>query len=365
MSAERVVVVALPRDERVGQLVLDIASAAERSLKADPGDRTDVVRYESLSVQLEAAAAARMAAGGPSMPLAVSAAPDVGLAFGVASLRDPVGPALVDRLTGQAAEAAREWINAGNVAVLLRLPFSPSELPEAIEPVAAPEPELPWEAPEGAVGRRAVEERFRAQLLAACAEQATETRLAVNPSGVHNRVLAEVLHEFVEGTPTARLDAPIVYRDGSQASHAFPLRCLPLGQPAPHRADRELHLTLLSIRHTEMDPIVDGAWLRNAEVSRPRPAAQTDDFVYETSRQQLRQLTDFGRSTALLHIYQTGLDTAVVGFYRALVVHLLEYPGTVTVIPMYYAAGPAEQDAIVRPEARFEAGKAWSMGERA
>jgi len=112
-----------------------------------------------------------------------------------------------------------------------------------------------------------------------------------------------------------------------------------------------------------MDAVVDGAFLRNAEVSRPRPAAVTDDFVYETSRTQLSQLTDGGRRRVLLHIYQTGLDTAVMGFYRAVVGHLLVSPYSVSVVPMYYVASAASdglsQEARFRPDNR-----PWTMGNR-
>ena len=87
-------------------------------------------------------------------------------------------------------------------------------------------------------------------------------------------------------------------------------------------ASLELRFALLSIRHTEMDAVVDGAWLRNAEISRPRPAAQTDDLVYETSLRQLDELCRSERHVRL-YMYQTGLETAVVGFYRALANHLL------------------------------------------
>ena len=111
-----------------------------------------------------------------------------------------------------------------------------------------------------------------------------------------------------------------------------------------------------------MDPVVDGAWLRNAEVSRPRPAALTDDFVYQTSLTQLAYLGENGKRSLLLHIYQTGLDTAIMGFYRAVVDYLLAHPYTLSVVPMYYASafgGPG-----VTHDAPFRAGLPWTMGER-
>ena len=129
---------------------------------------------------------------------------------------------------------------------------------------------------------------------------------------------------------------PVEYRDGSRSAHPFPLRALPLKGQLP-ACSLELRFALLSIRHTEMDAVVDGAWLRNAEVSRPRPAGQTDDLVYDITRSQLAELCR-GEAHVRLYLYQTGLETAVVGFYKALVDHLLSHPGSVSVQPMYYEA---------------------------
>jgi hypothetical protein len=128
---------------------------------------------------------------------------------------------------------------------------------------------------------------------------------------------------------------PVEYRDGSRSAHPFALREIDLRGPIS-AAELDLHFALLSIRHTEMDAVVHGAWLRNAEVSRPRPAAQTDDMVYEISRSQLLELTASGTRRVRIHMYQTGLETAVVGFYKALVDHLLEFRNTVALQPMYF-----------------------------
>jgi hypothetical protein len=155
---------------------------------------------------------------------------------------------------------------------------------------------------------------------------------------------------------------PVVYRDGSKAEREFPFHCLDLTDRLrdPAELDLELRLTLLSIRHTEMDPVVDGAWLRNAEVSRPRPAAQTDDFVYHASIRQLESLTGRGAGKVRLHIFQTGLETAVVGFYRAVTEFLMEHPGSLEVVPRFYAAGRGKPAAVPDEQAGFEAGDVWA-----
>lgn len=97
---------------------------------------------------------------------------------------------------------------------------------------------------------------------------------------------------------------------------------------------RVLRFTLMSVRHVDMDLVVDGAWLRNSRVSRPRPAGLTDGIVFDTSLRQL-QCLDASVPT-LICMYQTGLEPAIVGFYRAVVRHLIENPQAVAVVPYYY-----------------------------
>jgi hypothetical protein len=202
----------------------------------------------------------------------------------------------------------------------------------------AEEPADAWAAEVGVFGGRAVEARFRAQIGEALNPDATR-RVRISPSGINNAVVAEILREFVAVEPGAgRVDVPVEYRDGSKSAHPFPLRALPLVTELP-TASLTLTFALLSIRHTEMDAIVHGAWLRNAEISRPRPAAQTDDLVYDISLRQFEELTRTERHVHL-HMYQTGLETAVVGFYRALTTHLLRHPGSVSVQPMYFVTPP-------------------------
>jgi hypothetical protein len=127
-------------------------------------------------------------------------------------------------------------------------------------------------------------------------------------------------------------------RDGS-AGPPFPLRGTPLVE-SPGRPGRQLSFALLSIRHTEMDIEVDGAWLRNTVVSRVRPAGDTDRIVYELSLGQLRSLIKDGPVTIEMH--QTGLETAVVGFYRAVITMFAELhhrPGSLVVVPKYFKSG--------------------------
>lgn len=327
MSAEQALIVGLPDTAANRALIADINSAAARSRKAEPGDRLDIARFEALATRLEQLAVNDAQA--PRTTVVVPGQSAEALLFGV-DQRDwsPSLPADV-------RAAAAGTVAAGRLPVLVVLPLTEGSPAGSGDPVSAVGPATRWDS-DGVRGRKAVEARFRAQL--ADAVGATSGgRVPISPSGIQNSVVTETLREFAAQVPgSARADVPVEYRDGSRSAHAFPLRSLPLKGQLP-AASLELSFALLSIRHTEMDAVVDGAWLRNAEVSRPRPAGQTDDLVYDITRAQLAELCR-GEPHVRLYLYQTGLETAVVGFYKALAVHLLRYPRSVSVQPMYYEA---------------------------
>jgi hypothetical protein len=337
MSQTKTVGVSLFCTPGIEKLLADIEAAYRRAAKSEPGERTEIASFEALCASLEATAGAAFLAD----PRAQAPPPD------------------------RAAATAGFFIKKGPmVTVALHLPLEPGELIRSGAAVAAPEPASVVEIRDDLRGRQLVEARFREQLEAALADPGRDRSSALSPSGVHNRVLTEVLRQYVDRRGQAAVTVPVVYRDGSQAEAGFPFRCLDLTGWLRDRAelDLELRLTLLSIRHTEMDPVVDGAWLRNAEVSRPRPAAQTDDFVFRTSVSQLAALTRGGARKVRLHIFQTGLETAVVGFYRAVTEFLVRHPDSLEVVPMFYAARPQHgAGAIADDYAGFEAGEPWAV----
>jgi hypothetical protein len=343
MSVEQAFVVRLSgTNPAIRTLVRDLAGARARSRKALPGDRTDVIRFEQLAARLEV--------------LALDAL-NLGANHAVVEVADRPGLAIWDQSAWDGAAdfvpgPVSSWLAYGDIAIEVRLPLvqGVTHHTHLASPVEAPA--SPWRSPDGVTGRRAVLARFRHQLR--CALNG-EAGAAIMPSGVSNSVLTEVLREFVAG-PGLRVDVPVSYRDGSRA-RPFPLRCLPLHGRGSDQEERVLRFTLLSIRHLAMDVDVDGAWLRNTDISRPRPAGETDALAYELSRQQLHRLAT-GRPLRM-YLYQTGMEPVVVGFYRALTEHLLERPGTVSVIPMYFRQ-PAAGDASVR-ETVFAEGTAWMV----
>lgn len=349
MSTETALLVRLPGDTPgLLQLLRDIRAADKRARLSVPGERTDIVRVEALASQLERLAGLELARRHTS------------------AIDTPVvrltGLGFIDRdnLHEQSSErraAITPWLTGGDVAVELRRPFGAGRTRRKTRLGPIIVPESAWEgAPPGTPRYEAVALRFKQQMEATLTVQ--EPPAHIEPSGVSNTVLTETLRTFV-GMQGDRIEVPVRYQDGSIAK-PFPLRSLRLqNEVIPY--PRELRLALLSIRHTEMDIEVDGCWLRNFDISRPRPAAETDLLAFELSVSQLANLTR--RGPLKIYLYQTGLDPAVMGFYRAIVYQLMRAPGSIAVIPKYYRHPPKHPDKDGSPvvqSAFFAEGKPWA-----
>ena len=362
MTSETLMLVPLRLTEEHGRLLGDIRSAAARALKADAGDRSDVARFEALCVQLEKAAERHATETGEFHELdaetTARVASHVGPAVAVGQDAPAYGESLLSALRGSAASRAEAWLLEGRAVVAVSDPLRTGAAASEARSEPPP-PAARWQAEDGARGKKAVIQRFRYQLVEATRRAESDQAMGFNPSGINNQVITEVLREFVRGSPEETARVGVEYRDGSQASHPFPLRSLRLADTPPAGSDLELRLALLSIRHTEMDAVVDGAWLRNSEVSKPRAAAHTDDFVFDTSRRQLLELTGSGSRSFTMRLFQTGLDAAIVGFYRSVAEHLIEFPGSLTVIPMFYA-GSFSNDSVTDGSVGFREGKPWT-----
>jgi hypothetical protein len=313
MSAERVFEVAIPLayEEKVRDLAKSAHAALERHRRAPIGDRTEANRYEHIQAAID----------------------DIAFAELDGVLR---------------GEPSRD---ASDLTVRLVWPFVPGA---TVVPAVAREPR-PVAAVfrselENPTRRAAVEERFAAQLRRVVSEASDDGEAeAINPSDIPNRVLSERLREYyARSAGSAAIDAPVVYRDGSSA-RPLRLRSVTITDEVPRDGRPVLAVTLLSIRHMEMDVKVEGAWLRNREVSLRRPTGQTDELVYLQSQQQFAELAS--REPIELHLYQTGLAPANVGFYRALVDHHLERRGhNIVVIPWYFEG-----------EDKFSRGSPWVL----
>jgi hypothetical protein len=354
MSVEQTKLIAIPKAVWNGQFSA-LAQQAERTAvrykKAPPGDRREAQRYDAICRALE-----KMAV------LFDEKNRDTALWWDLdeeqvrtldaksRGVRHPWSltgldvSSILDNLHGL------ENVDADAVLFELRQPFEVGSTvmkPEASHDAVAPRsPSEVWKAPESAKGVfAAIKARWRDQLEAAVAKEGSP----VIPSGVNNQVLSEGLRDFVaaedRGSPIL---ARVVYRDGSEARR-FPLRALLMKDVA--NSDLPiLRVALMSMRHPEMDASIDAAWLRNSRVSLARPTAETDELVYETSRSQLRDLVVAYENRVCLHVYQTGLEPAVIGFYRAVTEHLIDAPQSIEVIPYFHLS----------QESRFEAGKPWA-----
>jgi hypothetical protein len=173
-------------------------------------------------------------------------------------------------------------------------------------------------------------------------------RGSINIGSYPNHLITEALREFVyaEGE---RVEVRPIYADGSQGD-PFPLRCLqdrrvfrPLNGVIPVR------VSLISMRHLDMDADVDMAWFRNREASRSRTLAEAERFCY---RRTLSQLLAYpGDRPLVLHLYQTGFQPAIVGFYHALVEVLCQRPqrgtaATLQVTPHYFRGRQGDSDYV-------------------
>lgn len=347
MTVERSRLIYIGRDDWDASFS-DLADRADRcglrQSKAAPGDRREEQRYASYCRQIEAIALHRSGAGAFTEVLE---AEDVGRLDLASGPRHPwwmtgtnIPPSLSTRL-----EALREGLLEGGRVVEVRDAFgsgATTRMPNPPGPPVTPvAPAAPWRPPNGEQGLKAVAIRWERQLASAVATGGEP----IVPSGVSNRVLTEGLRTFVDRQSVGpAIAARVVYRDGSEAV-PFPLRSLSLTATVPEGWEA-LRFTLISMRHPEMDADIDAAWLRNRDISQVRPAAETDAIVYAHSLAQLGELAEIGPRVVTL--YQTGLESAIVGFYRALVEHLRERPGSVVVVPRYF-----------RRSGGYEDGSAW------
>jgi hypothetical protein len=188
-----------------------------------------------------------------------------------------------------------------------------------------------------ALGFASHRKREQVSRLSATIVAAVRDNAPVSLSNRANDVIVEVLHRFVyvaPGAPDAAADMRIVYADGSEAE-PFPIRCLeePEEVDAANLAGKPIRAVLMSMRHDDLDREVEVAWFRNRDVSQTRWLAETDAFCERTTRAMIADGVREG--PLILHLYHTGFEPAVIGFYRAVIRSIMEgLP--LAVRPMYY-----------------------------
>jgi len=152
---------------------------------------------------------------------------------------------------------------------------------------------------------------------------------SVNLSEIPNTAITIALHKLVYENPkkveNQKVAVNMLYTDGSQA-RPFPLFCLRERRQSEMSVLKKLptfRVGMISTRHgKELDHIVDHYWFRNIEVSQPgMTSAESDELSYQITLRKLNELLKDG-APKNIEFYQTGLQTTVVGFFRA-VTHFL------------------------------------------
>lgn len=323
MTVERVLYILLPQEMAVDLSMLQEKAKAtlRRAAKLPPGDTKEITRFEALSAQIEQKALA-YAAANPKNVVVGDGQPSVTHSLLTRDSLSTPG----HRLPGNVCDLLSE----GAHIVVTARPHLPGATEFSSVGVGPRPPSEPWSATRHDK-RGAEAQRFESIIDAALTRRGPKA--AINPLAVSNRVLTETLRRYVHARPSdTKIDIPVEYRDGSTAD-PFPLRVLALRNgPLPDWPI--LRFTLLSIRHVEMDHLVDGAWFRNARISLPRPAGLTDAEAFAISIKQLAKIRETG--SRIIEMYQTGFQPAVTGFYRAVTNALIDHPNTICVVPKFF-----------------------------
>jgi hypothetical protein len=186
---------------------------------------------------------------------------------------------------------------------------------------------------------------------------ALDNNTGINFSNYPHSVITEALNAFVyrDAPEKPERSLRVLYLDGTEGE-TFPLYCLERPQkehplaigenncdnhPGCAPQDNILKASLISMRHLAMDDQVDVAWFRNRKVSAPQPFADTDTYCTQQTMELFNNLSQDGGGLNL-YLYQTGLVTAVIGFYRGLVntLKICRDKGeksSIRVTPFYYS----------------------------
>ena len=107
----------------------------------------------------------------------------------------------------------------------------------------------------------------------------------------------------------------IIYSDGSEADNFPSLSSRDMIVGDIHKLITDwpiLRVSLISMRHLNLDELVNIAWFINLEVSKTRFYAETDKYCSEVTQKQLQEI----EKPVQMQLYQTGLQPAVIGFFR-------------------------------------------------
>ena len=172
---------------------------------------------------------------------------------------------------------------------------------------------------------------------------------AINLSIPRHSVTAPVLRKFAYDPAHKGHSIPIVFADSSRPA-PFPVGGLADG-PTPPPDGPVLRLGLCSDRHPDLDYVVDLYLMRNKDLGDEPNMAGEEALTF---RRTVELLSDPAvRDGAQIHVFHTGLEPMVVGFYRGVVTMLQErqrqkIPRSLVVAPWLYALAPTKAD--INPE---------------
>lgn len=168
----------------------------------------------------------------------------------------------------------------------------------------------------------------------------------VNLSVPKHTAIVLALHSLVyDGSKNIRL-LPVTFNDGSQPP-PFPLpgweqRALPAAEPG-----RTFRVGLMSMRHPELDYLVDLYVCRNISLARCETMAEEE---LEACSRSIELLLDPAlKDGDTIEVFHTGLEPMVVGFYRGVVSVLYHFAkigkGTrFTIRPRLFAVKGTRED---------------------
>ncbi|MCA9068405.1 MAG: hypothetical protein KDA84_05760 [Planctomycetaceae bacterium] len=141
---------------------------------------------------------------------------------------------------------------------------------------------------------------------------------SVNLGNYRHPLVTDALAQYI--VQTQKKQRPklvhITHSDGS-TGEPFPLFVSP-PYPDSWKADRTLHVGLISMRHLPLDDEIDFYWFTNLEVPARGAGAEADRYCHQASMRKLEGLRKrYSGERLEIYLYHTGFLPAVTGFYRA------------------------------------------------
>jgi hypothetical protein len=166
---------------------------------------------------------------------------------------------------------------------------------------------------------------YIANLLREQIQSCLRTKEPVSLAKFPSDVISEVLNEYIFVPADKVIHSTglrLIYSDGSEPP-PFPIFCLrDLSETRELSYNNKIRAALVSYRHLENDPQIDLCWFRNREVTGQGLYSEIDKFCYRETIRQLDQHREVG--TQAIDMFITGLQPALIGFYRGVVQKLID-----------------------------------------